>query len=326
MDMIRWGIIGCGDVCEKKSGPAFYKIEHSALDVVMRRDEEKVKDFARRHHVPRYTTNAEDIIADSNIDAVYVATPPSTHKEYAIRAMRAGKSVYVEKPMAMNYKECLEMIAVSRATGQKLFPAFYRRALPYFLQIKSLLEQQVIGKLLLVAVTHYKAPLDTDLVPDKHSWRVDRRIAGEGYFYDLAPHTLDILDFLLGEIEDASGFSSNRAGFYEAKDTLVASFRFKSGVLGSGQWSFVVAPDKEQDTVEIIGTEGKIVFSIFAFAPIRVETGSGTRLFECAPPEHIEQPLIQTIVDELRGVGASPSTDESGARTARVMDMILSGK
>lgn len=323
MNTIRWGIIGCGDVCEKKSGPAFYKIEHSTLDAVMRRDEEKVKDFARRHHVQRYTTNAEDIISDPNIDAVYVATPPNTHKEYAIRAMRAGKSVYVEKPMAMNYEECLEMIAVSRETGQKLFPAFYRRALPYFLQIKTLLEKQTIGKVLLVAVTHYKTPLESDLAPDKHFWRVDPQIAGEGYFYDLVPHTLDILDFLLGEIEDAKGFSVNRAGIYTAKDTFTASFNFKTGVLGSGQWCFVVAPEEERESVEIIGSKGKITFSIFSFLPIKLEIGSSVQTFEFNPPEHIEQPLIQTVIDELRGVGVSLSTDESGARTARVMDLIL---
>lgn len=325
MEKIRWGIIGCGDVCEKKSGPAFYKIEHSALEAVMRRDEAKVKDFARRHHVLKYYTNAQDIISDPDIDAVYVATPPNTHKEYSIKAMCGGKSVYVEKPMAMNYKECLEMITVSKETGQKLFPAFYRRALPYFLKIKSLLEEKRIGKVLLVNIRHYKVPESTDFVPDKHSWRVNRQIAGEGYFYDLAPHTLDILDFLLGEIEDAKGYSANLVGLYDAKDTFTASFRFKSGVLGSGQWCFVVSTDMEQDVVELVGTEGRICFSIFSFVPVRLETVSGTEYFEFASPEHIEQPLIQTVVDELRGVGHSLSTAESGARTARVMDLILKG-
>lgn len=326
MDTIRWGIIGCGDVCEKKSGPAFYKIEHSALEAVMRRDEAKVKDFAQRHHVPKYYTDAQDVISDPDIGAVYVATPPNTHKEYSIMAMRAGKPVYVEKPMAMNYEECREMIAVSRETGQKLFPAFYRRALPYFLKIKSLLDNRIIGKVLLTEVRHYKTPADTDFIPDKHSWRVDKQIAGEGYFYDLAPHTLDILDFLLGEIEDVEGYSANLAGLYDAKDTLSASFRFKSGVLGSGQWCFVVAPDMEQDVVEITGTKGKMSFGVFSFVPVRLETASGVEHFEFTSPEHIEQPLIQMVVDELRGGGHSPSTAESGARTARVMDWILKRK
>lgn len=320
---ICWGIIGCGDVCEKKSGPAFYKIEHSALKAVMRRDEAKVKDFATRHHVPKYYTTARDILSDPDIDAIYVATPPNTHKEYSIMAMQAGKSVYVEKPMAMNYRECLDMIAVSRQTGQKLFPAFYRRALPYFLKIKSLLSEQAIGDILTVNIRHYKSPSDSDLFPDRHSWRVNKEIAGDGYFYDLAPHTLDILDFLLGEIEAAQGYAGNLAGLYGAKDTISASLRFKSGILGVGQWCFVVSPGMEQDEVEIIGTKGKINFGIFSFVPVRLQTASGIESFGFISPEHIEQPLIQTIVDELRGVGHSPSTDESGARTARVMDWIL---
>ena len=326
MDTIRWGIIGCGDVCEKKSGPAFYKIEHSELNAVMRRDAVKVKDFVLRHHVQKYYTDVQDIISDQDIDAIYVATPPNTHKEYSIKAMRAGKPVYVEKPMAMSYEECREMIVVARETGQKLFPAFYRRALPYFIQIKSLLEKQAIGDILLVTVSLNKTPLESDLIPDKHSWRVDRQIAGEGYFYDLAPHTFDILDFLLGEIVDAKGFSANLAGFYEVKDTFSASFYFKSGIIGSGHWCFAVASNMERDIVEIIGTKGKIVFATFSFAPIRLETDSGAKIFEFILPEHIEQPLIQKVVDELRGVGSSPSTDESGARTARVMDWILKGK
>ena len=308
MDTIRWGIIGCGDVCEKKSGPAFYKIEHSELNAVMRRDAVKVKD-----HVQKYYTDVQDIISDPDIDAIYVATPPNMHKEYSIKAMRAGKPVYVEKPMAMSYEECREMIVVARETGQKLFPAFYRRALPYFIQIKSLLEKQAIGDILLVTVSLNKT-------------RVDRQIAGEGYFYDLAPHTFDILDFLLGEIVDAKGFSANLAGFYDVKDTFSASFYFKSGIIGSGHWCFAVASNMERDIVEIIGTKGKIVFATFSFAPIRLETDSGVKIFEFILPEHIEQPLIQKVVDELRGVGSSPSTDESGARTARVMDWILKGK
>ena len=178
----------------------------------------------------------------------------------------------------------------------------------------------------MVTVSLNKTPLESDLIPDKHSWRVDRQIAGEGYFYDLAPHTFDILDFLLGEIVDAKGFSANLAGFYDVKDTFSASFYFKSGIIGSGHWCFAVASNMERDIVEIIGTKGKIVFATFSFAPIRLETDSGAKIFEFILPEHIEQPLIQKVVDELRGVGSSPSTDESGARTARVMDWILKGK
>lgn len=320
---IHWGIIGAGNVCEKKSGPAFYKIENSALSAVMRRDEDKAKDFADRHHVPKYYTDATSLINDPEIDAVYVATPPNSHKDYAIRVMESGKPVYVEKPMAMNYEECVEMIKVSEKTNQKLFVAFYRRALPYFLKVKSLIEEGNIGQVLTVQVTHFTRAKATDYKQEEHTWRVDKNIAGEGYFYDLAPHTLDILDFLMGEIEEAKGFSCNSGGLYEVKDTISAILKFKSGVIGTGLWCFVSDEKAVQDTIQITGSKGKIIFNTFAFKPIIVENDINIETYNILPPEHIQQPLIQTIIDELGGIGKCPSTGISGARTARVMDMIL---
>ena len=323
MKTINWGIIGCGNVCEKKSGPSFYKIEHSNLVAVMRRDPDKVKDYAMRHKVDKYYTDADQLIADSQVDAVYIATPPNTHMQYAIKAMQAGKPVYVEKPMGMNSAECEEMIRTSETTNQKLFVAFYRRALPYFLKVKELLESGVIGNVLTVEVKQYRSPRVSDLTSSDHTWRVDKDIAGEGYFYDLAPHTLDILDFLLGEITDAKGFSANLGQFYEVKDTISAILKFKSGIIGSGRWCFVTSAQTDVDSIIITGTKGEIRFSTFAFSPILLLSDTASESFDIPSPEHIQQPLIQTIVDELRGVGKCPSTGVSGARTSRVMDLIL---
>lgn len=323
MEKVNWGIIGCGNVCEKKSGPSFYKIEHSALAAVMRRDIDKVKDYAQRHNVSKYYTDADQLISDPDVDAVYIATPPNTHASYAIKAMQAGKPVYVEKPMAMNLAECEEMIKVSTATNQKLFVAFYRRALPYFLKVQELLENKAIGEILTVDVKQYRSPRLSDLTFSDQTWRVDKNIAGEGYFYDLAPHTLDILDFLLGEISDAKGFSANLGKLYDTKDTISAILQFKSGVIGIGQWCFVTSNQTDIDSIIITGTKGEIRFSTFAFSAIELITEVLSESFDIPSPEHIQQPLIQTIVDELRGVGKCPSTGISGARTSRVMDLIL---
>lgn len=323
MKIINWGIIGCGDVCEKKSGPSFYKIEYSNLEAVMRRDQDKVKDYAMRHKVDKYYTDADQLIADPQVNAVYIATPPNTHMKYAIKAMQAGKPVYVEKPMGMNSAECEEMIRTSETTNQKLFVAFYRRALPYFLKVKELLESGVIGNVLTVEVKQYRSPRVSDLTSSDHTWRVNKDIAGEGYFYDLAPHTLDILDFLLGEITDAKGFSANLGQFYEVKDTISAILKFKSGVIGSGRWCFVTSAQTDVDSIIVTGTNGEIRFSTFAFSPILLLSDTVSESFDIPSPEHIQQPLIQTIVDELRGVGKCPSTGVSGARTSRVMDLIL---
>ena len=323
MKTINWGIIGCGDVCEVKSGPGFQKAEHSSLVAVMRRDEAKARDYAARHHVPKYYADADQLIADADVNAVYVATPPSSHLEYAVKAMRAGKPVYVEKPMAMNFAECREMLKVSEETGQKLFVAFYRRALPYFLKVKDLLDSGAIGKPVLAGVQYFRKPAETDINPQQHVWRVKKEIAGGGYFFDLAPHTLDILDFLLGEIDDARAFVGNLGNFYAVEDTISGVFRFRSGAQGTGQWSFVTSADAERDTVEIIGTKGTLLFNTFTFEPIQLTAGGKTEFYQTEQPQHIQQPLIQSITDELCGQGKCPSTGINGIRTSWVMDKMV---
>ncbi len=323
LETVHWGILGCGAVCERKSGPQMYRLDHSQLVAVMRRDEARAADFARRHGVARYYTDAAELIADPGVDIVYVATPPASHRELAIRVMEAGKPVYVEKPMAMNYAECREMIAASERCGVPLYVAYYRRALPYFLKIKELIDQGRIGTPQRVEVRYLRPAGPEDRDPAHLPWRLRREVGGDGYFYDMAPHTLDILDFLLGEISAAEGTKSNLGGLYEVADTVSALLQFRSGVRGTGLWSFVSQPDEQEDSVLIAGTRGSVRFATFAIPPIELLTPDGTERFENAPPEHIQGPLIRTIVDELRGVGHCPSTGHSAARTSRVIDQIM---
>ena len=143
---IRWGIIGVGDVTEVKSGPGFQKAEHSALVAVMRRDAAKARDYAERHHVPRWYDDAKALIHDAEVDAVYIATPPNVHLDYTQMAAAAGKPVFVEKPMARTYAECQQMIDACRRAGVPLWVAYYRRRLPRFLKIKALVESGAIGE------------------------------------------------------------------------------------------------------------------------------------------------------------------------------------
>lgn len=320
---VRWGIIGCGDVCELKSGPAFYKAEGSSLVAVMRRDAAKAEDFACRHHVARWYTDASQLIADPEVDAVYIATPPSTHAMYAISAMRAGKPVYVEKPMAASYTECEEMNRISAETGMPLFVAYYRRSLPYFLKVKEILDSGEIGKIIAVNIRFHSPahPLDDD--PQNQPWRVQPEIAGAGYFYDMACHTLDILDFLLGEIAGTCGQTTNRAGLYTAEDTVTASFRFASGVVGCGAWVYAAPVVANCDEVEITGSKGQVRFATFSFAPILVQTIHAQAEYNFPRPGHIQQPMIETVNAQLCGCEKSPSDGISAARTNWVMDAIL---
>jgi predicted dehydrogenase len=324
MDQINWGIIGCGDVTEVKSGPAFNKVPNSALVAVMRRDAEKAADYAKRHNVSTWYDDADALINDPNVNAVYVATPPDSHADYAIRAMRAGKPVYVEKPMALNAAECEAMNQVSRETGVPLFVAFYRRALPYFLEVKELIDQKVIGDIRYVRVQLNWQPAAREMGEGPEpNWRVFPAISGGGLFHDLASHQFDFLEFALGPIKSASGIARNQAGLYPADDIVVANFEFESGVLGTGTWCYTVNKEQRIEETQLIGSKGKITFSYFEKFIIKVETETGSDEYTIPFPEHVQQPLIDLIVKELRGEGKSPSTGETGARASKVIDWII---
>lgn len=322
--MIHWGFIGCGNVTEKKSGPAFSKVEGSDVVAVMRRDIDKAKDYARRHGVGKWYDNAADLINDPQVNAVYVATPPGSHAEHAIAAMRAGKPVYVEKPMAASYEECCRMNQVSAETGIPCFVAYYRRTLPYFIRVKQLIDDGLLGEISTVQIRFAIPPYATDYDRENLSWRVKKEIAGAGYFYDLASHQFDLLDFLFGEIAQTEGFSDNRAGLYDVEDTVAAAFRFHSGIVGSGSWSFVAPQDTRTDRIDVVGTKGKLSFSTFDFSTILLESASGIQEFSEANPENIQYYLIQQIVNYLNGRGELPvSTGATAQRTNCIMDEIL---
>ncbi len=320
MKTIRWGIIGCGDVTEVKSGPGFQKATNSSLVAVMRRSGELAADYARRHGVSRWYDDAEALINDPEVDAVYIATPPDSHKPYTLAAAAAGKPVYVEKPMARNYAECQAMIEACQSAGVPLFVAYYRRALPRFLKVKALVESGAIGQVRAVSVKLHQPPR-TDLDPQNLPWRVIPEIAGAGLYLDLASHTLDFLDYVFGPIRSVAGFAANQGDLYPAEDIVTGSFVFASGVQGVGSWCFTGF--EQADSNEIVGQKGKITFSSFTDDPVVLTTAEGVTPFEIDHPPHVQQPLIQTIVDELNGQGTCPSTGESGARTSWVMDQML---
>jgi predicted dehydrogenase len=320
---IRWGMIGAGDVTEVKSGPGFQKAQNSALVAVMRRNGDLARGYAQRHGVPKWTTDADALINDPDVDAVYIATPPYVHKDYTLRCAQAGKPVYVEKPMAMNFAECQDMIAGCRAANVPLFVAFYRRMLPRFLKIKDLIETGTIGAIQTVNIRLHRPARPEELAMGSLPWRVLPEQSGGGHFVDLASHTLDFLDYVLGPIRVAQGIAANRGGHYPAEDTVSAYFEFESGIQGVGQWCF--NSFHEFDLTELVGTQGKLEFSSFDTTPILLTTTQGVQQFKIDHPPHVHQPLIQTIVDELNGSGKCPSTGESAAHATRIMEQVLAG-
>ena len=322
MEKINWGIIGCGDVTEIKSGPAFNKVENSKLVAVMRRSGKLAEDYARRHNVPKWYDDADKLINDPDINAVYIATPPDSHAYYTAKAAEAGKPVYVEKPMARNYKECLDMIEVCKKNNVPLFVAYYRRMLPLFLKVKELMENDTIGKVEFVNIRLHIPQNESDYEETK-PWRVVPEIAGGGHFVDLASHQLDYLDYIFGPIVSTKSIVKNISKLYDAEDYVSAVFEFESGLTGTGLWSFTADSNLRRDVIELTGTKGIITFPAFDKDPIKVITAKGEQIIEEDFPQNIQLPLIETLVAELLGKGKCPSRGESAARTTQVIDSIL---
>ncbi len=322
-DKVKWGAIGCGDVMEMKSGLPLQKVENSALVAVMRRNKGKAEDFARRHGVPGWYDNADALIYDEEVNAVYVATPPDTHAFYTIKALNAGKPVYVEKPMALNYQQCKEMISVAEKAGLPLFTAFYRRKQEHYLKVKELLESKVIGDIRLVDIRLHSPLKPGDDDQENPPWRVVPKISGGGHFVDLAPHQLDLLDYFLGPVQAVMGNASNQGKIYEAEDTVTASLGFKNGILALGSWCFSLSGNNGEDVIEIKGTKGTIRFSTFEHANVFLQNDTGEKMFEYEKPRHAQWNLVQSVVNDLLGKEKCPSTGISGSRTSWVMDQII---
>jgi len=326
---INWGILGVGDVCEIKSGPAFNSVSGSKLVAVMRRSGDLAKDYAFRHGVPKWYDNADELINDPDINAIYIATPPNVHEDYTARAAAAGKPVYVEKPMARTHAECLNMIEVCLQARVPLFVAYYRRALANFLAIKTWIEDGTIGEIRFVDIQVHK-PIRPDIVGASQNlanWRTDPEIAGGGYFHDLGCHQLDMMDFLFGPIASASGYHLNQAGVYKADDIVLANFQFQNGMPGQGSWCFNTSENAQKEITTIYGSKGTISFPFFGdhSVTLLLEGKEPVKhMFDI--PKNIQQPLIRTIVDTLQGKGSCLSTGVSGARTNQVMEWIVKNK
>lgn len=324
MKQINWGFIGCGEVTEKKSGPAFNEVEGSQVVAVMSRSENKARSYAERHHVRKWYTDASELIEDPDVNAVYIATPPSSHATFAIMAMRAGKPCYIEKPLAASYNDCIRINRISEQTGVPCFVAYYRRYLPYFQKVKEIIESGTIGNVVNVQVRFSVPPRDLDFQSGKEMpWRLQPDIAGGGYFYDLAPHQIDLLQNLFGVITRAHGYPANRAHLYQAEDTLSACFFFESGIPGSGSWCFVGHESAKEDCIEVIGEKGSLSFSVFTYQPIEVITSEGKNLITVPNPSYVQLPLIKSVIQHLQGIGKCDCTSVSATAVNWVLDRVL---
>ncbi len=320
-EKIFWGIIGCGDVTERKSGPAFNKVPDSQLVAVMRRNAAKAEDYARRHGVPRWYSRAEDLIHDPEVNAIYIATPPESHLAYTRLALEAGKPVYVEKPMTLNFTEALAMQQLSEQHHDKIVVAHYRRWWPPFVMVKKLLDEGEIGKPLRVHLVCSRKPLTPDEMQRPGvQWRINPAVSGGGLFHDLAPHQIDLLLYWFGAPESCKGFAFNHGGGYAADDTVVRSIRFAGGVNFFGIWHFSAPVDAQEDYILIEGDAGTLRFSVFWNNRLILTKGGNIREFAFDPPEHNQIYLIEQVVRFFRGEGPNPCPVTEGLKGMALME------
>lgn len=316
--MIHWGIIGCGNVTEVKSGPAFNKVPSSSLHAVMRRDAAKAADYAKRHNVEKWYNNADQLINDPTVNAIYIATPPSTHEEYAIAAMKAGKPVYVEKPFTTDAAAARRLAELSKEMNVKMCVAHYRRQMPIFKKIKQLLDENVLGDILNVSMIFFQDGKKETI----DNWRIDPAVSGGGYFHDLAPHQLDLMMYYFKPPVYIKGISRNQVRSYGADDAVACTMLFENGALFNGLWSFSVPKSLEKDHCEITGTNGSVRFSIFNMEKITVNINGETEEILFDPLQHVQQPMIEKVVEYFSGNGPNPCSADDGYTVMWMIDEV----
>jgi 1,5-anhydro-D-fructose reductase (1,5-anhydro-D-mannitol-forming) len=319
-EIIRWGIIGAGDVAEIKSGPAFYKTDSSELLAVMRRNSEKAQDFAQRHNVPYWYDDAKALLANPDINAIYIATPPAQHKEYAIAALAAGKNIYIEKPITLNAQECREIIAARKQFNHKSCVAHYRRFLPCFIKVAELITEGAIGRPLLARLDMLQPARSKLIANSEQNWRVEPALSGGGLFHDLAPHQLDLMLHWFGPISDASGFATNQQKFHLADDCVIGWGRFNSGIEFQGRWHFAMPENIARDECEIIGSSGRLTINFFGEQVIKLFRGEKQEEIRLPNPKHIQQPMIEAVNAYFRGARENPCSLEEGLAVMELMD------
>lgn len=322
MDLVKWGFIGCGDMTEKKSGPVFSLVENSEVTAVMNDNRKLAEEYSVRHNIKRYYDDALQLISDADVNAVYIATPPSTHATYAIMAMKEGKPVYIEKPMAASYEDCCRINRVSEETGVPCFVAYYRRYLPYFRKVKELVESNAIGRILDARIEFSQPASELDCSTKDRPWRIDCKDAEEGYFFDIVPHQIDIIQDICGCILDAYGCLSNIRHTHDAEDMISCCFSFENGAVGTGSWSFGVDDSTKEDKIEILGDNGRIRFSAFTYSPITVTGREGTKEYIVENPQYVQYPLIENVIRHLQGKDVCECNGVNATLTSWVIDKI----
>ena len=322
--LLRWGILGAGDVCEVKSGPAFQKAPGSELAAVMRRDGGKAADFAQRHQVEKWYDSVDALLADPDLDAVYIATPPRYHLEHCLAALAAGKHVYLEKPMAMNGSECAAIIDAEAKSPGKVAIAHYRRQLPAFVKVGELIRDKTIGEVRLVEVNFFLPEEDNPLLPDvDDNWRLNPEVSGGGLFHDLSPHLLDLLLVYFGKPLEYDGFSRRLNPSAQADDFVQGTILFENNIVFRGCWCFSVAPCAVSERLVITGNKGVVSVPFFG-DEVRLCAGGEETVLPFDNPVNIQLPMVAAVTNYFLGQQDCPCSTADGLQVMELIDKFTS--
>ncbi|HWT17052.1 MAG TPA: Gfo/Idh/MocA family oxidoreductase [Patescibacteria group bacterium] len=318
MERIRWGMIGTGSVARHKSGPAFMRVAGSTLAGVASRTPASAEAYARDFGVARVFADPQALIVANDIDAVYIATPPSSHVPLALEVAKAGKPCCIEKPMAVHYPDAVRVQQAFVQAGQPLFVSYYRRSLPRFLQVRDWIRDGAIGE---VRGVDWRLARVAPADPLQQGWRTSPGEAIGGLFDDLACHGLDLFDFLFGPMSAIVPTALARDDATRVLQSVGASWRHGSRVTGRGTWDFAAAA--RVDAVTVTGSDGTIRFSMFDEQPIVLQAGTRHESRVIAHPQPIQLPHVAAMVSHLAGTALHPSMAESALRTAWATARIL---
>lgn len=323
MAILRWGILGCGNVAEHKGGPPLYTVDDSDLIAVVRRDRAKAEDFAERHGAKRVYTDVHELLSDDEINAIYIATPPYLHCEQTLLAAHAGKHVLCEKPMAMTVEECQRMVDACRAADVTLMLAYYRNHYPNVVKMKALMDEGAIGEVGLARIncTGYYNPNRQDL----KNWRINPEISGGGVLMDIGSHRISLLQSLMGDITSAQGYADTVHLDAAVDDSAVFSLRFESGAhaVANINWNVGISIDD----VEVYGTTGSLRCSPLNSGNLTLETKSDgqVELPQTLLP-HTHTGLVKDFVNHLKTGEPILCSGESGLQTNVIIAQIYAGE
>jgi len=313
---VKWGIIGCGSVAEYKGGPALYDAENSELVAVMRRDEKLAADFAQRHGAKRHYSAVGQILADEEVSAVYIATPPHVHAEQTIAAAEAGKHVLCEKPMAMNVTECRSMISACQDNGVQLMIAYYRRFWPIAQKMKQLLDEGAVGR-----PTMARAHCACLWQPPEEAstfWRIQPEIAGGGFLWDIGAHRLDLLLQMMGDIASLGALVDAVHFDIAVDDSSSLVMQFASGAHGIGMFYWNVGANI--DVLEVAGPGGRLIATDLGAGNLTLIQGDRTEEFHLPPPKITHLPLIEHYVQCILSGEPNALPGEEGMKTTAIIE------